>query len=111
MLCKLQTHLLNNLHFLIEKKLLLAVSGGVDSMVLVHQFKELGYDISIAHCNFNLRDEESDADEHFIRKYADDNNIKLFVTNFNTRLFAEDTKQSIQIAARQLRYSWFAELL
>jgi tRNA(Ile)-lysidine synthase len=111
MLFKLQTHLLNNLPFLIEKKLLLAVSGGLDSMVLVQQFKELGYDISIAHCNFNLRDEESDADEQFIRKYADDNNIKLFVTNFNTRLFAGDTKQSIQIAARKLRYSWFAELL
>jgi len=111
MLSKLQIHLHNNLPFLIKRKLLLAVSGGLDSMVLVHQFKELGYDISIAHCNFNLRDEESDADEQFVRKYAEDNNIKLFVTNFNTRLFAEDTKQSIQIAARQLRYSWFAELL
>jgi tRNA(Ile)-lysidine synthase len=111
MLSKLQIHLHNNLPFLIKRKLLLAVSGGLDSMVLVHQFKELGYDISIAHCNFNLRDEESDADEQFVRKYAEDNNIKLFVTNFNTRLFAEDTKQSIQISARQLRYSWFAELL
>jgi tRNA(Ile)-lysidine synthase len=111
MLSKLQPHFLNNLPFLEEKKLLLAVSGGLDSMVLAHQFKELGYDIAIAHCNFNLRGEESDADEQFVRRYAEENSIKIFVTNFNTKRFAEDTKQSIQIAARHLRYSWFAELL
>jgi len=111
MLSKLQSHISSNLPFLKEKKLLLAVSGGIDSMVLVHLFQELGHDIAIAHCNFNLRGEESNGDEQFIRDYANKNNIKIFVTNFDTKRFAEDAKLSIQIAARQLRYSWFTELL
>ena len=111
MLLKFKDHLIHNLQFLKEKKLLLAVSGGIDSMVLVHLFQQLDYHIAIAHCNFNLRGEESDGDEQFIRDHAKANNIKIFVTNFDTKLFAEDSKVSIQIAARQLRYSWFTELL
>jgi len=111
MLLKLKEHLHKNLHFLTGKKLLLAVSGGIDSMVLVHLLYHLNYDITIAHCNFNLRGEESDADEQFIRDYAAQYTIKVFVTGFNTTAFAKDAKLSIQIAARQLRYSWFAELL
>lgn len=110
MLSKLQNHLVRNLPFLKDKKLLLAVSGGIDSMVLVHLLQELGYDITIAHCNFNLRGEESDGDEQFIRN-SQQHNIKIFVTRFNTKAFADDAKLSIQIAARQLRYSWFIELL
>jgi len=108
---KLQSHLLDNLPFLRDKKLLLAVSGGLDSMVLLHLFKELGYDITIAHCNFNLRGEESDGDEEFVRSYAHGQNIKIFVTNFDTKRFADNAKLSIQVAARQLRYAWFTELL
>ncbi|MXN90537.1 tRNA lysidine(34) synthetase TilS [Flavobacterium sp. Sd200] len=111
MLFELKDHLNKKLHFLAGKKLLLAVSGGIDSMVLAHVFKELGYDIHIAHCNFGLRAEESDGDEQFIRDYATGNNIKIFVTHFDTKAFADDTKVSIQIAARQLRYAWFNELL
>jgi tRNA(Ile)-lysidine synthase len=111
MLTQLKDHLHKNLAFLSGKKLLLAVSGGIDSMVLVHLLQELNYDITIAHCNFNLRGEESDGDEQFIRDYAGRYSIKLFVTRFNTKAFAEDAKLSIQIAARQLRYSWFTELL
>ena len=111
MLSKLQDHINSTLLFLRDKKLLLAVSGGIDSVVLAHLFQQLEYDISIAHCNFNLRGEESDGDEQFIRDYAAVNNIEIFVTNFNTKRFAEDAKLSIQIAARQLRYSWFTELL
>ena len=80
-------------------------------MVLVHLFKQLNLDIYIAHCNFNLRGDESDDDEAFICNYASQNNIPVFVTNFNTKAFAEDNKVSIQIAARQLRYLWFNELL
>jgi tRNA(Ile)-lysidine synthase len=71
----------------------------------------LDYDIYIAHCNFNLRGEESDGDEQFIRNYAAENNIKLFVTRFDTTLFAADNKLSIQLAARKLRYAWFEELI
>ena len=111
MLTKFQNHLNQNIPFLKGKKLLLAVSGGVDSMVLVNLFKALNYDITMAHCNFNLRGEESDGDEAFIKKYADENNIKIFVTHFNTTGFADDNKLSIQVAARQLRYLWFYELL
>lgn len=111
MLLQLQNHLSQNLPFLQDKKLLLAVSGGVDSMVLTHFFKALNYNIAIAHCNFNLRGEESDGDENFIRSYAQENDIEIFVTHFDTVSFAEDTKLSIQMAARQLRYAWFQELM
>ncbi len=111
MLSKLREHLDDNLPFLKEKKLLLAVSGGLDSMVLVQLLQQLDYDISIAHCNFNLRGEESDGDEDLITTYAKDNNLKIFVTRFDTALFASDNKLSIQVAARQLRYMWFDELL
>ncbi|KAF2518782.1 tRNA lysidine(34) synthetase TilS [Flavobacterium salilacus subsp. salilacus] len=111
MLTKLQNHLKQNLPFLEGKKLLLAVSGGIDSMVLVHLFKVLNYDVTIAHCNFNLRGEESNGDEIFIKKYTEHNNINFFVTHFDTVGFANDNKLSIQVAARQLRYMWFYELL
>jgi len=111
MLSKFKNHIQTALPFLSEKKLLLAVSGGIDSMVLVHLLQQLQFDISIAHCNFNLRAEESDGDEQFIRDYAAQYAIKIFVTSFNTNAFAVDAKLSIQIAARQLRYTWFTEVL
>lgn len=111
MFTQLEKHLSKNLPFLGGKKLLLATSGGIDSMVLVHLFKALGYEIYIAHCNFGLRAEESDGDEDFIRNYAEENSIEIFVTRFNTKAFADEHKVSIQIAARQLRYAWFEELL
>jgi len=111
MLSELKTHLENNLPFLRNKKLLVAVSGGIDSMVILHLLAQLNYDITIAHCNFNLRGKESDGDEGFVRDYAKKNKIKIFVTSFDTKSFASDNKLSIQVAARQLRYLWFNELL
>ncbi|MCR5862744.1 tRNA lysidine(34) synthetase TilS [Flavobacterium sp. J372] len=111
MLSKLRRHLDENLSFLQGKKLLLAVSGGVDSMVLAHLFKEIEYDISIAHCNFGLRGEESDSDTKFVEQYASGNNIPVFVTHFDTERFASDNKLSVQVAARQLRYMWFDEIM
>lgn len=111
MLSKLISHLSENLSLLKDKKLLLAVSGGIDSMVLLHLFKSLKYDITIAHCNFGLRGEESNGDEKFVKEYANHNNIKIFITRFNTVSFADDNKLSIQVAARQLRYIWFHQLL
>ncbi len=111
MLSRLQKHLTHNLPFLKGKKLLLAVSGGIDSIVLTELFRVLEYDIAVAHCNFNLRGKESDADEEFVRTYASYNNILFFVTRFNTTLFASENKLSVQVAARQLRYMWFDELL
>lgn len=111
MLSKFQKQLSENLPFLKEKKLLLAISGGIDSVVLTYLLKQLNYDISLAHCNFNLRGNESDGDEQFIRDFASKNDLELFVTSFDTESFAKDNKLSIQVAARQLRYIWFHQLL
>jgi len=111
MLQKLENHLNENLPFLKEKKLLIAVSGGVDSMVLVHLLHQLKLDISVAHCNFNLRGKESDEDTEFVKSECNNYNIKLFVNHFNTKEYADLYKLSIQVSARQLRYDWFNELL
>jgi tRNA(Ile)-lysidine synthase len=91
--------------------LLLAVSGGVDSVVLVHFCHQAGYKFSIAHCNFQLRGEESERDEAFVKSLAEQFKVKVFVQKFNTNEFALENKLSIQEAARQLRYDWFDELL
>lgn len=111
MLSKFQKQLSENLPFLKEKKLLLAISGGIDSVVLAYLLQQLDYDISLAHCNFKLRGSESDDDEEFIRNFASKNDLELFVTSFDTESFAKDHKLSIQVAARQLRYIWFHQLL
>lgn len=111
MLFKFQKHLSENLPFLREKKLLLAISGGIDSIVLAQLLRQSGFAISLAHCNFNLRGGESDGDEQFVRNFATENSLELFVTHFDTERFAQDNKLSIQLAARQLRYIWFHQLL
>lgn len=80
-------------------------------MVLLDLFKKSNFEIAIAHCNFQLRGKESDDDQHFIENYSKENAIPLFATQFDTRAFAEDFKLSIQVAARELRYKWFYELL
>ena len=77
----------------------------------MHLFQQLDYEIAIAHCNFQLRGMESFEDQNFVQEYADANNIPLFVTQFDTKAFAEDYKLSTQVAARELRYNWFYELL
>jgi len=110
MITKLRIHLQENFPFLTGKKVLLAVSGGIDSMVLTDLFRQLPFQIAMAHCNFNLRGDESLGDENFVRQYAENHQIQLFVTHFDTKAFADDYKMSIQIAARELRYRWFYEL-
>lgn len=92
------------------EKVLLAISGGVDSMVLAKLMIEGGYRISLAHCNFHLRGEDSNRDENFVRRFADSNALELFVKEFDTETFAAENSLSIEMAARQLRYSWFEEL-
>ncbi|MFK8059035.1 MAG: tRNA lysidine(34) synthetase TilS [Polaribacter sp.] len=104
-------HINANLPFLKDKKLLIAISGGLDSVVLTHLLSILNFDISLAHCNFNLRGKESDLDEEFVKKLAKSLKINVFTTHFNTQKFAKENKQSTQIAARNLRYSWFDELI
>ncbi|WP_395053072.1 tRNA lysidine(34) synthetase TilS [Flavobacterium sp.] len=111
MLIKFQKHLDKNFSFLKEKKLFLAVSGGIDSMVLVELFYQLKYNISVLHCNFSLRNLESDADEEFVKSYSNTKNIPIFIQKFDTKQFALDYKLSIQVAARKLRYDWFYEQL
>jgi tRNA(Ile)-lysidine synthase len=111
MLDKLKKHISQNFPFLENSKLLLAVSGGIDSMIMVHLFNELKYSIALAHCNFQLRGLESFGDQNFVQEYAAANEIPLFLTQFDTEAFAKDYKLSTQIAARELRYNWFYELL
>jgi len=91
-------------------KVLLAVSGGKDSMLMLHLFHELGIDIEVAHCNFNLRGEESDKDEQLVRQYCASLYVPLHVKQFDTNKYAETHKLSIQMAARDLRYAWFEGL-
>lgn len=92
-------------------KLLLAVSGGLDSMVLANIFMKLNFDISIAHCNFQLRGLESIEDKSFVENFAKNNKIEIYVKTFDTKAFAQTEKLSIQLAARKLRYDWFYEIL
>ncbi|WP_299153702.1 tRNA lysidine(34) synthetase TilS [uncultured Christiangramia sp.] len=96
--------------FLCTNKLLIAVSGGVDSVVLAHLCKLSKMEFSIAHCNFNLRGEESEADEAFVKELAENMEVPFFTQSFNTLKFAENAGISIQMAARELRYNWFEEL-
>ncbi len=108
---KLQNHLNTKFPFLNGKKLLLATSGGIDSMVMIHLFQQLNYEIALAHCNFQLRGMESFGDQTFVQEYADANKIPIYSTLFDTEAFAKDYKLSTQVAARELRYNWFYELL
>lgn len=111
MLEKLQAHILQNFPFLENKKLLLATSGGLDSMVMAQLFSQLPYQIALAHCNFQLRGIESFEDQKFVEDFAERQSIPLFATQFDTTAFAKDYKLSTQVAARDLRYNWFYELL
>lgn len=111
MIEKFQFHLTHNFPYLIGKKLLLATSGGLDSMVMAHIFRTLNFDIALAHCNFQLRGNESLEDQFFVKNYAEANNIPVYITQFDTQSFANDYKLSTQVAARELRYNWFYELI
>src|SRR6187399_2699675 len=100
----------NNL-FSPKDKLLLAVSGGIDSVVLCELCKQAEYDFTIVHCNFQLRGEESERDEKFVSQLAENYKVEIKVKKFDTEKFAEENKMSIQETARVLRYEWFDELI
>ena len=94
-----------------HKTYLLAVSGGSDSVCLFHVFKALGLRFDVAHCNFNLRGEESEGDEMFVRNLLKDHTVNGYFTTFQTEKYAKEKRLSIQEAARKLRYDWFAEVV
>lgn len=110
MLKTFKKHIETNLEFLKDSRLIIAISGGVDSVVLCHLCKKLNLDFALAHCNFNLRGEESNADEDFVLELAEQLDVEVFIQNFDTQAYADENKRSIQMAARELRYDWFAEL-
>ena len=97
--------------FTVENRLLCAVSGGVDSMVMIHLLQRYGIFFSIAHCNFQLRGKESLEDESFVKEFSKKNNITCYKRCFNTYVYAKKEALSIQLAARRLRYGWFKFLL
>jgi tRNA(Ile)-lysidine synthase len=94
-----------------QDALLVAVSGGVDSMVLCELLKQNGFIFSVVHCNFKLRGPDSNGDEQFVKEYCIQNKLPFFSRSFDTKVFAEKNKLSIQMAARDLRYAFFDELM
>ncbi len=102
---------LNNSLFSKKDRLLLAFSGGVDSVVLAHVLKQNGIAFELAHCNFNLRGKESDMDEKFCSDFAKKNKLKIHIKQFDTKSYVKIKKLSVQMAARELRYHWFNELV
>src|SRR5210317_1150336 len=111
MLQKFKQHITKEFPFLKDTKLLLAISGGVDSVVLFHLLHKLNYDVSLAHCNFKLRGKESDLDEEFIKNLNQISSNQIFTIIFDTEKYAKEHKLSTQIAARELRYNWFQKLI
>jgi tRNA(Ile)-lysidine synthase len=101
-----------NQHFLIahNEKIIVGVSGGADSVALIHILRSLNYNCIIAHCNFHLRDEESMRDEFFVTQLAQQYNSPFFNIDFQTKEYASQNKISIEMAARDLRYAWFEQL-
>ena len=111
MLQKFKQHLHQNFPFLEDSKLLIAISGGIDSVVLAHLCSQLNLNFSLCHCNFNLRGQESDDDEAFVTSLAKTFKTPVYTTSFETEKYATKNKVSIQVAARDLRYTWFYKLL
>lgn len=100
-----------NFPFLKGKRVGVAISGGLDSVTLASLFVGVDCSLSLVHCNFELREAESDQDEQFLKEFAGQHNLPLHIAHFNTKAYATTHKLSIQMAARELRYTWFEELI
>jgi tRNA(Ile)-lysidine synthase len=94
-----------------QDRLVVAVSGGIDSMVLLHILNQLEYVFEIAHCNFQLRNTESKRDEDFVKQYAESKQVIHHIKVFDTNRYMHENNVNVQVAARQLRYTWFNTLL
>ena len=105
-----QEHINQNLPFLIGKKLLVAISGGIDSIVLTDLLHQLNFSISLAHCNFSLRGKESNKDEQFVKNLGEELGFSTFTIKFDTEKYATENGISTQMAARDLRYNWFEKI-
>lgn len=110
MIQRFRNHIDQYFSFLKGKKILVACSGGLDSVVLAYLLKELNEDIGLAHCNFGLRGKESDGDQLFVVELSERWNLPVFTETFDTKKYAETNKISTQMAARDLRYQWFEEI-
>ena len=117
--CKDNMNLQQKVHNFIQKEQLLAenrsvivgISGGTDSVAMLHILKSLGYSCIIAHCNFRLRMEESTRDMEFVRNLSHSYSIPFYSIEFETITYAKDNKISVEMAARDLRYNWFEEIM
>ena len=107
---KIETIFQSKISSLKHSKFLIALSGGVDSMVLANLFLKNNLSFSVAHCNFNLRAKESDDDEKFIFDWSTENEIDCYISKFNTTDYCKKNNFGIQEGARNLRYEWFNEL-
>ncbi len=110
MLNRFQSHLDSHFPFLKNQKLLVACSGGLDSVVLTYLLIKSGYKVILAHCNFSLRGHESDSDSNFVIQFSKEFNIPIYTETFETEQTADQMGVSIQMAARTLRYNWFEKL-
>lgn len=110
MLTEFQNHIKDNQLFQPTDKILLAVSGGKDSIAMLHLFVAAKFNIGVAHCNFQLRDKAADEDELFVQQTCQQLNIPFHSIRFDTAEYAEKHKISTQMAARELRYNWFEEI-
>lgn len=111
MLNRFKEFLVNDCKFALKQLVLVALSGGADSIVLLHLLNQLGIRMVAAHCNFNLRGEESDGDERFVVEETTRLQVSLFQKSFDTKAYAKDNGISIEMAARELRYNWFNEII
>ena len=110
MITQIQEYITHHKLFSKQSKVLIGLSGGPDSMVLIHALVQLGYNCIAAHCNFHLRGDDSNKDAAFVSKWCKENDIPLFVIEFDTNEYAATNKISIEMAARELRYNWFEKL-
>jgi tRNA(Ile)-lysidine synthase len=111
MLNQFLDYIAENQLFTPKNRILLAVSGGVDSMVMLDLFAQTYFNFAVAHCNFGLRGADSDGDAEFVKQFAEKHKVLYFSHLFNTKEYADSQGISTQMAARDLRYAWFRELI